>query len=63
MGTATGHIGVALFLQRLSYSTNIIKIFLRQGFLENVRKHEKGKFLFLFSALTLQHRIKRTVPC
>nr|YP_009475450.1 ribosomal protein S8 [Salix taoensis]AVK42761.1 ribosomal protein S8 [Salix taoensis] len=40
---------------------NIIKILLREGFIENVRKHQEGKFFFL--ALTLRHRRNRKGPC
>nr|YP_009573511.1 ribosomal protein S8 [Azara serrata]QBM92239.1 ribosomal protein S8 [Azara serrata] len=40
---------------------NIIKILLREGFIENVRKHQEGKNFFL--ALTLRHRRNRKEPC
>lgn len=40
---------------------NIVKILLREGFIENVRKHQEGKFFFL--ALTLRHRRNRKGPC
>nr|YP_010501715.1 ribosomal protein S8 [Hellenia lacera]YP_010501802.1 ribosomal protein S8 [Hellenia speciosa]UXC95894.1 ribosomal protein S8 [Hellenia oblonga]UXC96060.1 ribosomal protein S8 [Hellenia viridis]UXC96143.1 ribosomal protein S8 [Hellenia deliniana]WBP61926.1 ribosomal protein S8 [Costus sp. DML-2022a]UFP06178.1 ribosomal protein S8 [Hellenia speciosa] len=33
---------------------NIVKIFLREGFIENVRKHQEGNKYFL--VLTLRHR-------
>nr|YP_008854546.1 ribosomal protein S8 [Ravenala madagascariensis]AHA12635.1 ribosomal protein S8 [Ravenala madagascariensis]AYP34531.1 ribosomal protein S8 [Ravenala madagascariensis] len=36
---------------------NIVKILLREGFIENVRKHKEGNKYFLVS--TLQHRRKR----
>nr|YP_009561413.1 ribosomal protein S8 [Deutzianthus tonkinensis]QAT19502.1 ribosomal protein S8 [Deutzianthus tonkinensis] len=39
---------------------NIIKILLREGFFENVRKHQEGNKSFL--VLTLRHRRKRKVP-
>ena len=39
---------------------NIIKILLREGFIENVRKHQEGKKIFL--GLTLRHRRNRKGP-
>nr|YP_009371040.1 ribosomal protein S8 [Vernicia fordii]ARQ82016.1 ribosomal protein S8 [Vernicia fordii] len=39
---------------------NIIKILLREGFFENVRKHQEGNKNFL--VLTLRHRRRRKVP-
>nr|YP_009668683.1 ribosomal protein S8 [Adenia mannii]QCW93442.1 ribosomal protein S8 [Adenia mannii] len=39
---------------------NIIKILLREGFIENVRKHQEGKKNFL--VLTLRHRKNRKKP-
>nr|YP_010178112.1 ribosomal protein S8 [Euphorbia hirta]QUV73622.1 ribosomal protein S8 [Euphorbia hirta] len=39
---------------------NIIKILLREGFIENVRKHQEGNKKFL--VLTLRHRRKKQVP-
>ncbi|YP_004327697.1 ribosomal protein S8 (chloroplast) [Hevea brasiliensis] len=39
---------------------NIIKILLREGFIENVRKHKEGNKKFL--VLTLRHRRKRKEP-
>nr|YP_009679638.1 ribosomal protein S8 [Trichopus zeylanicus subsp. travancoricus]QDP69953.1 ribosomal protein S8 [Trichopus zeylanicus subsp. travancoricus]UYP39196.1 ribosomal protein S8 [Trichopus zeylanicus] len=36
---------------------NIVKILLREGFIENVRKHQESKKLFL--VLTLRHRRTR----
>nr|AYP35044.1 ribosomal protein S8 [Strelitzia reginae] len=36
---------------------NIVKILLREGFIENVRKHQEGNKYFLVS--TLRHRRKR----
>nr|YP_009557579.1 ribosomal protein S8 [Macarthuria keigheryi]QBC72390.1 ribosomal protein S8 [Macarthuria keigheryi] len=39
---------------------NIVKILLREGFIENARKHqEKNKYFFV---LTLRHRRNRKVP-
>nr|YP_010038153.1 ribosomal protein S8 [Trithuria lanterna]YP_010038196.1 ribosomal protein S8 [Trithuria lanterna]QII42265.1 ribosomal protein S8 [Trithuria lanterna]QII42308.1 ribosomal protein S8 [Trithuria lanterna] len=38
-------------------SENIVKILLREGFIENVRKHEENKKSFLVS--TLRHRRNR----
>ncbi|YP_009054464.1 ribosomal protein S8 (chloroplast) [Populus euphratica] len=40
---------------------NIIKILLREGFIENVRKHQEGDFFFF--TLTLRHRRNRKGPC
>nr|UFA47582.1 ribosomal protein S8 [Physospermopsis alepidioides]UFA47667.1 ribosomal protein S8 [Physospermopsis delavayi] len=39
---------------------NIVKILLREGFIENVRKHQETKKEFL--VLTLRHRRKRKRP-
>nr|YP_010555129.1 ribosomal protein S8 [Cyclamen persicum]YP_010555296.1 ribosomal protein S8 [Pseudostellaria japonica]UYR20717.1 ribosomal protein S8 [Pseudostellaria japonica] len=39
---------------------NIVKILLREGFIENVRKHQEGKNFFF--VLTLRHRRNRKVP-
>ena len=40
---------------------NIVKILLREGFIENVRKYqEKNKYFFV---LTLQHKRNRKNPC
>jgi small subunit ribosomal protein S8 len=39
---------------------NIIKILLREGFIENVRKHQEGNKKFL--VLTLRHRRKTKGP-
>nr|YP_010362924.1 ribosomal protein S8 [Euphorbia pteroneura]UNS16962.1 ribosomal protein S8 [Euphorbia pteroneura] len=39
---------------------NIIKILLREGFIENVRKHQEGNNKFL--VLTLRHRKKKKGP-
>nr|YP_010126094.1 ribosomal protein S8 [Paeonia sp. CV Hwang-Moran]QLI42324.1 ribosomal protein S8 [Paeonia sp. CV Hwang-Moran]QMQ92784.1 30S ribosomal protein S8 [Paeonia suffruticosa]UUA01605.1 ribosomal protein S8 [Paeonia suffruticosa] len=39
---------------------NIVKILLREGFIENVRKHRENKKSFL--VLTLQHRRNRKEP-
>nr|YP_010234709.1 ribosomal protein S8 [Casearia glomerata]QGU84364.1 ribosomal protein S8 [Casearia velutina]QTA72499.1 ribosomal protein S8 [Casearia glomerata] len=39
---------------------NIIKILLREGFIENVRKHQEGKKIFL--GLTLRHKRNRKGP-
>lgn len=39
---------------------NIAKILLREGFIENVRKHQEGNKYFL--VLTLRHRRKRKGP-
>nr|YP_009418308.1 30S ribosomal protein S8 [Polyspora hainanensis]ASM44187.1 30S ribosomal protein S8 [Polyspora hainanensis]UXR13404.1 30S ribosomal protein S8 [Polyspora hainanensis]WQM48622.1 ribosomal protein S8 [Polyspora axillaris] len=39
---------------------NIVKIFLREGFIENVRKQEESKKYFLVS--TLRHRRNRKRP-
>nr|YP_009870071.1 ribosomal protein S8 [Bonnetia paniculata]QKJ82012.1 ribosomal protein S8 [Bonnetia paniculata] len=39
---------------------NIIKILLREGFIENVRKHQEGDKIFFI--LTLRHRRNRKGP-
>nr|QRW36762.1 ribosomal protein S8 [Mesostemma dichotomum var. lanceolatum]QVL27549.1 ribosomal protein S8 [Mesostemma dichotomum var. lanceolatum] len=39
---------------------NFVKILLREGFIENVRKHQEGKNFFF--VLTLRHRRNRKVP-
>nr|YP_010177412.1 ribosomal protein S8 [Plukenetia volubilis]ATI24787.1 ribosomal protein S8 [Plukenetia volubilis]QSQ87237.1 ribosomal protein S8 [Plukenetia volubilis] len=39
---------------------NIIKLLLREGFIENVRKHQEGNKKFF--VLTLRHRRKRKEP-
>nr|YP_010284696.1 ribosomal protein S8 [Silene atrocastanea]UKQ56680.1 ribosomal protein S8 [Silene atrocastanea] len=39
---------------------NIVKILLREGFIENVRKHQEGNKYFL--VLTLRHRRNRKGP-
>nr|ARD04964.1 ribosomal protein S8 [Sibbaldia retusa] len=39
---------------------NIVKILLREGFIENVRKHQKSNNFFL--VLTLRHRRNRKGP-
>uniref|UniRef100_A0AAU7B7V1 Small ribosomal subunit protein uS8c n=1 Tax=Argentina taliensis TaxID=3121458 RepID=A0AAU7B7V1_9ROSA len=39
---------------------NIVKILLREGFIENVRKHQESNNFFL--VLTLQHRRNRKGP-
>nr|AKZ24153.1 ribosomal protein S8 [Comandra umbellata] len=39
---------------------NIVQIFLREGFIENVRKHRESKKYFL--VLTLRHRKNRQKP-
>nr|QGT34090.1 ribosomal protein S8 [Chamaesium wolffianum] len=39
---------------------NIVKMFLREGFIENVRKHQETKKYFL--VLTLRHRRNRKRP-
>jgi small subunit ribosomal protein S8 len=39
---------------------NFVKIFLREGFIENVRKHRESKKYFL--VLTLRHRKNRQKP-
>nr|YP_010601744.1 ribosomal protein S8 [Shivparvatia glanduligera]WAM61320.1 ribosomal protein S8 [Shivparvatia glanduligera] len=39
---------------------NIVKILLREGFIENVRKHQEGKNFFF--VLTLRHRRNKKVP-
>nr|YP_010047590.1 ribosomal protein S8 [Pilea glauca (nom. nud.)]QPK42194.1 ribosomal protein S8 [Pilea glauca (nom. nud.)] len=41
-------------------SENIVKILLREGFIENMRKHQESNKSFL--ALTLRHRRNRKVP-
>nr|YP_010419579.1 ribosomal protein S8 [Laportea cuspidata]AXU22332.1 ribosomal protein S8 [Laportea cf. cuspidata WuZY2012230]QCT24749.1 ribosomal protein S8 [Laportea cuspidata]USG53196.1 ribosomal protein S8 [Laportea cuspidata]USG53279.1 ribosomal protein S8 [Laportea cuspidata] len=41
-------------------SENIIKILLREGFIENMRKHQERNKCFL--VLTLRHRRNRTEP-
>nr|QWQ51594.1 ribosomal protein S8 [Angelica paeoniifolia] len=46
---------------RIAYTNiteNIVKILLREGFIENVRKHKETKKSFL--VLTLRHRRKRS---
>ena len=40
---------------------NIVKILLREGFIENVRKHRESNKYFL--VLTLRHRRNRKGPC
>nr|YP_010118311.1 ribosomal protein S8 [Pilea peploides]YP_010156155.1 ribosomal protein S8 [Pilea cavaleriei]YP_010600479.1 ribosomal protein S8 [Pilea sinocrassifolia]AXU22401.1 ribosomal protein S8 [Pilea paniculigera]QQY85751.1 ribosomal protein S8 [Pilea cavaleriei]QQY85927.1 ribosomal protein S8 [Pilea peploides]WAL06576.1 ribosomal protein S8 [Pilea sinocrassifolia] len=41
-------------------SENIVKILLREGFIENMRKHQENNKYFL--VLTLRHRRNRKVP-
>nr|AGZ91175.1 ribosomal protein S8 [Pilea oxyodon] len=41
-------------------SENIVKILLREGFIENIRKHRESNKYFL--VLTLRHRRNRKVP-
>nr|AGZ91172.1 ribosomal protein S8 [Pilea microphylla] len=41
-------------------SENIVKILLREGFIENMRKHQESNKYFL--VLTLRHRRNRKVP-
>nr|AGZ91238.1 ribosomal protein S8 [Sarcopilea domingensis] len=41
-------------------SENIVKILLREGFIENTRKHQESNKYFL--VLTLRHRRNRKVP-
>uniref|UniRef100_A0AAU7VET1 Small ribosomal subunit protein uS8c n=1 Tax=Quercus brandisiana TaxID=3228710 RepID=A0AAU7VET1_9ROSI len=40
---------------------NLVKILLREGFIENVRKHQENNNYFL--VLTLRHRRNRKGPC
>ncbi|YP_009733789.1 ribosomal protein S8 (chloroplast) [Quercus robur] len=40
---------------------NLVKILLREGFIENVRKHQENNKYFL--VLTLRHRRNRKGPC
>ena len=40
---------------------NLVKILLREGFIENVRKHQESNKYFL--VLTLRHRRNRKGPC
>lgn len=41
---------------------NIVKILLREGFIENVRKHQENKNNKYFLVLTLRHRRNRKAP-
>nr|YP_010142105.1 ribosomal protein S8 [Muntingia calabura]QQK92350.1 ribosomal protein S8 [Muntingia calabura] len=43
-----------------SITENIVKILLREGFIENIRKHREGNKYFL--VLTLRHRRNRKGP-
>nr|YP_010160702.1 ribosomal protein S8 [Eugenia brasiliensis]QRH18210.1 ribosomal protein S8 [Eugenia brasiliensis] len=50
----------SLRIASTNINENIIKILLREGFIENVRKHQEGnKFFFV---LTLRHRRNRKGP-
>ena len=50
---------------RIPYTTiteNIVKILLREGFIENMRKHQESKKYKYFLVLTLRHRRNRKGP-
>ena len=44
-----------------NFTENLVKILLREGFIENVRKHQENNKYFL--VLTLRHRRNRKGPC
>nr|YP_009907694.1 ribosomal protein S8 [Aspidopterys obcordata]QLI54251.1 ribosomal protein S8 [Aspidopterys obcordata] len=50
----------SLRIASTNINENIIKILLREGFIENVRKHQEGNKIFF--VLTLRHRRNRKGP-
>nr|YP_010314527.1 ribosomal protein S8 [Cissus trifoliata]UNA64092.1 ribosomal protein S8 [Cissus trifoliata] len=51
---------VTVRIASTNITENIVKILLREGFIENVRKHQESNKYFL--VLTLRHRRKRKGP-